>query len=200
MQHGNTAPRFVNPNQLSVAPTNAAYGLAGLGLLGVETVNIRGAVGDGGFKEGMKGPLCAHQLEGCTVWPIFHHTHTHTHTHTLDLEVPPPNATYRDRQVWVCKDHFCDFRATRAAASCIGSSRAASMGSWCVGTGGLRAPLRLGILAGNATALAAAATSRACSFTRSSHLRRRCGPSGSTLPFHLTSHMSCAACHSSSSR
>ena len=84
MQHGNTAPRFVNPNQLSVAPTNAAYGLAGLGLLGVETVNIRGAVGDGGFKEGMKGPLCAHQLEGCTVWPIFHHTHTYTHTHTLD--------------------------------------------------------------------------------------------------------------------
>ena len=72
---GNTAPRFVNPNQLSVAPTNAAYGLAGLGLLGVETVNIRGAVGDGGFKEGMKGPLCAHQLEGCTVWP-FSTTHT----------------------------------------------------------------------------------------------------------------------------
>ena len=29
-------------------------------------------VGDGGFKGGMKGPLCAHQLEGCTV---FHHTH-----------------------------------------------------------------------------------------------------------------------------
>ena len=73
-----------HPNQLPVAPTNAAYGLAGLGLLGVETVNIRGAVGDGGFKEGMKGPLCAHQLEGCTVWPIFHHTHTYTHTHTLD--------------------------------------------------------------------------------------------------------------------
>ena len=85
LQHGNTAPRFVNPNQLSVAPTNAAYGLAGLGLLGVETVNIRGAVGDGGFKEGMKGPLCAHQLEGCTVWPIFHHTHTHTHTHSIHL-------------------------------------------------------------------------------------------------------------------
>ena len=91
-------------------------------------------------------------------------------------------------------------RSGMSAASCIGSSRAASMGSWCVGTGGLRAPLRLGILAGNATALAAAATSRACSFTRSSHLRRRCGPSGSTLPLHLTSHMSCAACHSSSSR
>ena len=87
MQHGNTAPRFVNPNQLSVAPTNAAYGLAGLGLLGVETVNIRGAVGDGGLKEGMKGPLCAHQLEGCTVWPIFHHTHTHTHTHTHSIHL-----------------------------------------------------------------------------------------------------------------
>ena len=29
-------------------------------------------VGAGGFKGGMKGPLCAHQLEGCTV---FHHTH-----------------------------------------------------------------------------------------------------------------------------
>ena len=94
---GNTAPRFVNPNQLSVAPTNAAYGLAGLGLLGVETVNIRGAVGDGGFKEGMKGPLCAHQLEGCTVWPIFHHTHTYTHTHTLDPFGGHPEA----QQQWV---------------------------------------------------------------------------------------------------
>ena len=50
-----------------------------------------------------------------------------------------------------------------------------------------------------ATALAAA-TSRACSLTRSSHLRRRCGPSGSMLPLHLTSHLSCATCHSSSSR
>ena len=124
---GNTAPRFVNPNQLSVAPTNAAYGLAGLGLLGVETVNIRGAVGDGGFKEGMKGPLCAHQLEGCTVWPIFHHTHTqHTHTHTRSIWWAPrssmsnckgnkkaQNATCRDRRVWVRKD-FSDLRATRA--------------------------------------------------------------------------------------
>ena len=44
-------------------------------------------VGDGGFKEGMKGPLCAHQLEGCTVWPIFHHTHTHTHTHTHSIHL-----------------------------------------------------------------------------------------------------------------
>ena len=95
LQHGNTAPRFVNPNQLSVAPTNAAYGLAGLGLLGVETVNIRGAVGDGGFKEGMKGPLCAHQLEGCTVWPIFHQTHTYTHTHTLDPLGGHPEAQQR---------------------------------------------------------------------------------------------------------
>ena len=94
LQHCNTA---VNPNQLSVAPTNAAYGLAGLGLLGVETVNIRGAVGDGGFKEGMKGPLCAHQLEGCTVWPIFHHTHTYTHIHTLDPFGGHPEA----QQQWV---------------------------------------------------------------------------------------------------
>ena len=33
----------------------------------------------------MKGPLCAHQLEGCTVWPIFttHTTHTHTHTRSI---------------------------------------------------------------------------------------------------------------------
>ena len=74
------------------------------------------------------------------------HTHIHTHTHTRSIWWAPrssmsnckgkkkaQNATYRDRQVWVCKDHFCDFRATRAAASCIGSSRAASMGSWCVG-------------------------------------------------------------------
>ena len=97
MQHSNTAPRFVNPNQLSVAPTNAAYGLAGLGLLGVETVNIHGAVGDGGFKEGMKGPLCAHHLEGCTVWPIFHHTHTYTHTHTHDPFGGHPEA----QQQWV---------------------------------------------------------------------------------------------------
>ena len=40
---GNTEPRSVNPNQLPVAPTNAAHGLAGLGGLGVETVDTRGA-------------------------------------------------------------------------------------------------------------------------------------------------------------
>ena len=40
---GNTEPRSVNPNQLPVAPTNAAHGLAGLGVLGVETVDTRGA-------------------------------------------------------------------------------------------------------------------------------------------------------------
>ena len=46
-------------------------------------------VGDGGFKGGMKGPLsrptvCAHQLEGCTVWP-FSTTHTLTLTHSIHL-------------------------------------------------------------------------------------------------------------------
>ena len=40
---GNTAPHSVNPNQLPVAPTNAACGLAGLGVLGVETVDTCGA-------------------------------------------------------------------------------------------------------------------------------------------------------------
>ena len=29
-------------------------------------------LGDGGFKGGMKGPLCAHQFEGCTVTHTTH--------------------------------------------------------------------------------------------------------------------------------
>ena len=44
---GNTDPHAVKPNLLPVAPTNAAHGLAGLGVLGVETVDTRGAGGGG---------------------------------------------------------------------------------------------------------------------------------------------------------
>ena len=42
---GKTEPRAVNPNLLSVAPTFAAREQAGLGVLGVETVDTRGAGG-----------------------------------------------------------------------------------------------------------------------------------------------------------